>query len=334
MPTWCVRWFLIASVTASVCFWPCKGDTVTVDAATATRNRTITRITTNNAAEVIIVSNFLPLSLAQSWRDQLLDKWEQVSEDDPNPASSHFLYTTNDQNRKLRSLKHIQERRNQARKRKVTGHFSYGKWELNPTDPLLSEISDFMLNNETTNFVAASLGLHANKEELSTQELSDLFVSHFTPGDFLSAHSDVYSGSYAFVVSLTAGLAEDEWTEKVHGGELALLCSHNAPAVSFPALCHHIPPLFNQLVLFRTRPGPTHSVEAVVPDGYELGFRRLAFTGWYMNVHDSFSENELKQRNEMRGSKDTATNTKSFKSNRAKGRKRKFKKNSASSELR
>lgn len=269
--------------------------------------RTIRHIKTNNAAEVIVVSNFLPLFLAKSWRDQLLSKWKHLDEDDPN-----FLYATNEHNKKVRSLNNIQERRDRAWEKKLTAQFSYGKWELNPIDPLISEISEFMLRNETTAFISDALGLNSNKEQLSTHELSDLFVSHFTAGDFLSAHSDFYSGTFAFVVSLTSGVADDEWTSEGQGGQLALLCADKPPRVSFPPLCQHIPPTFNQLVLFRTRPGPLHSVEAVVPEGYAQGFRRLAFTGWYMGASDTFSDKELEERNEMRGKhEDTAASTKS-----------------------
>jgi Rps23 Pro-64 3,4-dihydroxylase Tpa1-like proline 4-hydroxylase len=301
-------WFaLSATVLLNANFWICDGINGVVDGRSTTR--TIKRIKTNNAAEVIVVSNFLPAVIAEAWRDKLLAKWEDMERGDPNPLLSHFLYATNEQNTKIRSLNNINERRSNAWRKRLSGQFAYGKWELNPTDSLFSEISEYMLLNETTTYIADTLGLNPNTEQLSAQELSDLFVTHFTVGDFLSSHSDYYSGTFAFVVSLTAGVTEGEWSQEGYGGGLALLCADDdsKQEAAFPDICHHIEPAFNQLVLFRTRPGPLHSVEAVTAEGYARGFRRLAFTGWYMGVSDTFSEQELKERNAMRGRTKTHT---------------------------
>ena len=310
--------FAIVVVFFSAHCWLCHGIQDVIDKTSTMR--TIQRLKANNAAEVIIVSNFLPLSLAESWREQLLQKWEELDETD----DSDFLYATNERNTKVRSLDKIKERRNRAWKKKLTGQFSYGKWELNPVDPLILEISDYMLRNDSITFISDVLGLNSNvnAEQVSTEELSDLFVSHFATGDFLSAHSDFYSGTYAFVVSLTAGMGSEEWSEEGYGGQLALLCADKPPRSSFPPICHHIPPVFNQLVLFRTRPGPIHSVEAVVKEGYAKGFRRLAFTGWFMGASDTFSEKELHQRNEMRGT--TATKKSETHANENKRRRKKI----------
>ena len=55
--------------------------------------------------------------------------------------------------------------------------------------------------------------------------LTDLFVTHYAEGDFLSAHNDGFSGSWAFVVSLASG---PEW-QPDFGGELCFQASHIAP---------------------------------------------------------------------------------------------------------
>jgi Rps23 Pro-64 3,4-dihydroxylase Tpa1-like proline 4-hydroxylase len=272
---------------------------------TITNKRVIQRIQSNNDVEVVIVSNFLPENIAESWRTQLVTEWERDAHIDTNRNStarskSAFMYATNELNTKLKSKDDIVTRRNNVWQKKLRGQFSYGKWELDLSHVLLQEVKDFMLKNETAAFVAETLALK-EEEIIDTKKLSDVFITHFSPGDFLSAHNDFYSGNFAFVISLTAGLEGKEWSQEVHGGQLALLCDDDDKRSPYPALCHHIPPIFNQLVLFRTRPGPYHTVEVVGAEGYESGFRRLAVTGWYMTETPNFTEEELRERDAMAG---------------------------------
>jgi Rps23 Pro-64 3,4-dihydroxylase Tpa1-like proline 4-hydroxylase len=276
--------------------WMCECQDTTANV------KSVKRVQSNNAVEVIIVSNFLPHELADYWRGQLLQKWEMLDTANPNRSDSYFLYATNEQNAKSRSLHEVEKRRSKAWNKKLSGQFAYGKWELNPADDVIFQIREYMLRNETIYFIAELLGLNPEVEKINTQELSDLFVTHYSPGDFLSSHNDFYSGVFAFVVSLTAGLeGDDSWSKEKYGGELALFCDDSPAAIPFPHVCHNIAPVFNQLVLFRTRPGPFHSVEPVEEEGYRMGFRRLAFTGWYMEQTVTFTDQELKQRDDMRG---------------------------------
>ena len=265
----------------------------------------VRRIKVTDDITVHVVSNFLPQTIAEAWQEEVLSKWNAKDDNSSNSSEPCFLYTTNDRNKKIRSLGHIEGRRKNAWRMKRRGYFSYGKWEMNPDDLLLAQMSEHMLSKETVKLVSEVLSLDTKGEAINATELSDLFVTHFTPGDFLSSHCDFYSGTYAFILSLTAGLKSSEWSQSIHGGELALECNHESPPkqVSNPEICHIIPPLFNQLVLFPTRPGPLHCVKTVVNDGYSKGFRRFAVTGWYMGTSDSFSEKEIGERNKMRAKK-------------------------------
>lgn len=106
----------------------------------------------------------------------------------------------------------------------------------------------------------------------------------YTDGDFLSPHTDGNSGTYAFVAYLGRCHYRPSQGGRLlfWGGEVAL------------------EPGSNDLVLFRTRapPGPLHEVEASGGGSY----MRYGFTGWYNDVSDVMSEEELRERDKMRGS--------------------------------
>ena len=62
-------------------------------------------------------------------------------------------------------------------------------------------------------------------------------------------------------------------------------------------------PRFRSVTVFRTRlpPGPGHRVSPVTKAATEAGWFRFGFTGWYRDIGDLMTEEELAERNAMRG---------------------------------
>ena len=152
---------------------------------------------------------------------------------------------------------------------------------------MLKEIADFMLRNDTRHRIAAALNTTADR--LDAAELSDLFATSFGEGDFLSTHSDGYSGTYAFVASLAAG---PDWVEEF-GGSLDMYCRDTRK------WCARLGPRFRSVVVFRIRQpaGPNHKVQPVTRAATKAGWFRHGFTGWYRDVGDIMTDEELAQRN-------------------------------------
>jgi Rps23 Pro-64 3,4-dihydroxylase Tpa1-like proline 4-hydroxylase len=144
-----------------------------------------------------------------------------------------------------------------------------------------------MLAFETRTWVASLLEIHVDELD---NTLTDLFVTHYDVGNFLSPHNDAASGTYAFVASLASG---PQWKSKF-GGALEFLCE---PGIR-KKVCHRFGSNFNTLIIFPTRSlfgvkgGPFHRVTSVTSSSKRAGFYRFGFTGWYqlsadmMNVHD------------------------------------------------
>ena len=170
------------------------------------------------------------------------------------------------------------------------GHFSYAKHELPSDHDVLAEISAYMLRNDTRHRIAAALNVSG--DQLDDHELSDLFATSFGVGDFLSMHSDGFSGTYAFVASL----ANQPWRPEF-GGALEMFCRDTRK------WCGSLAPTFNSLVVFKTRQpvGPPHRVAAVREEADAQGWRRHGFTGWYRDVKDVMTAAEMRERDAMRG---------------------------------
>lgn len=102
-------------------------------------------------------------------------------------------------------------------------------------------------------------------------EPGEMFASRYSPGNFLSPHHDSGNGRAAFVLNLSRGW-KPQW-----GGLLMFL---NDDWRTVRRVCT---PAFNCLCLFEL-PGDRrvpHLVTQVV------AHRRLAFTGWYVAVHNN-----------------------------------------------
>merc|ERR1712166_286511 len=218
------------------------------------------KITTHMVGRVpvIAIDNFLPPSVAETMHTELYGGWN----------SSEWLYTTNvpNTNEKIRSRDRIPERRKLVLDALANDPrvFAYSKWELRRNASVFKRLRGYMESAQSA--VAQEL-------KVSLVGISDMFVSCFDDGDFLSFHQDGYSGSIAFVMTLAK-----TWTH--NDGGLLQMCQGQAGCTDFV-------PRFNRLLLFRTRGGPVipHQVTQVTLKTSETK-KRFGLTGWYMDSND------------------------------------------------
>ena len=276
-------------------------------------------------SDVYIVPNFLPLELAETWRDSLRDTWNNtlhtlkrnddaqicVDENCGQDESSIFVFATNNRgkmqysnNAKYRSLEMIDERKVIANAMYDANQFSYAKWELHPSNPLVAEMENFMASEYTRKRIQNIIRERQSSVKFSS-DLSDFFVTLFSTGDFLSPHDDGNSGTFAFVLSLMEG--EGDWLSE-YGGELRFQCEETIQR-GFSGWCETLKPSFNSLILIETRVqgesgmnirGPLHEVISVNKAAQDDGFYRYGFTGWYNDESDIMSESERMERDKMR----------------------------------
>jgi Rps23 Pro-64 3,4-dihydroxylase Tpa1-like proline 4-hydroxylase len=265
-----------------------------------------------------VVPNFLPYDLAVKWRDTMTREWDaryQCQTDTTEATAcavdndNGWRYATNNNgklgkgisNAKVRSLDNISARNATAQRMKQANQFSYAKWELDHDHELVQEMAQTFLSKEVVDLVTHVLSQTNNGVDLAQQELSDLFVTQYSTGDFLSAHNDGVSGTFAFVLSLMDGPPNRQWQDDF-GGTLRFQCE--APA---PGWCEALKPTFNTAIFFQTRGshggvvGPMHEVLPVAYRAELEGFRRFGVTGWYMDRKDEMSDSIKAERDKMRG---------------------------------
>eukprot|EP00041_Stephanoeca_diplocostata_P024848 m.639638 g.639638 ORF g.639638 m.639638 type:complete len:379 (+) comp22616_c0_seq13:97-1233(+) len=246
-----------------------------------------------------VIDDFLPLELAENWRDAMSKEWNAGQGDDHgawqftsnnNGSANHNL------NVKTRGNHNIQIRKEVSTKLNLQQRFAYRKWELPTSHPVVEDIYKYMESDEARRQVERILGF-SSEEHLMNKSI-EIFVTSYGVDDFLSSHDDSFGSdkmaTYAFVVSLTAG---PTWQEPF-GGELSFVCS--VPTQRQSAWCsdQSLSPTFNRAVLFKTAdpPGPHHRVEPVRAAAAAAGFARFGYTGWYVRARDGLTQDAMKQR--------------------------------------
>ena len=276
-------------------------------------------------SEVYVIPDFLPEETAKAWRDKMQRLWNQTMEhsleedsstektcttdqgDDP-PRDKGWVFATNNngiltrdpmfENQKTRSLHNITERRHVAHQMRSNNQFSYAKWELADAS-LIAEIEETLTEPRLLESITELIHTDFPDAQLlhDSREMSDIFVAHYTKGDFLSAHDDGITGTWAVII----GLVEDDFDGAVDGGGLQFQCPAGALENSW---CETLYPIFNTAVLFSTRVkngpdvsfGPIHQVLDVTrPQG-----GRYSITGWWMDANDVWSELDLRERDMAR----------------------------------
>ena len=315
-------------------------------------------------SDVYIVPDFLPIEIATAWKSKLKEAWTNTTiassqEDNKNKneqevcstdkgqsctdqttfdKTSTFLFATNNEgtplsqnNAKTRSLDLISERNATAAAMSQSNLFSYAKWELHPSHDLVKDMESYFSSRETRSKVEKILGMHQDEDDdhhpnvQLAGELSDLFVTLYSTGDFLSPHDDGAAGTWAFVVSLMNSPDTDDseingggdveggvWKEE-YGGALQFQCETEDPRVDLGNIpwCEKLYPRFNSAVFIQTMvvvddesgykvPGPMHQVLPVKYPAELEGFFRFGLTGWYTDVGDLMSENRKRERDKMR----------------------------------
>ena len=169
---------------------------------------------------------------------------------------NNWLYTTNIGNDKIKHNNNIKSRKKECIKKLNNGQFSYSKYEYENNTPILKEISEYLNSPKVLNKISSLTGTRINKT-------TDIFISKFTPGDFLSTHNDTNLGRYAFIIYLN-----EKWDKRC-GGDLNIITS----------LGIHIPiqPEYNKLVLMDIKSSEKPHYINTVKCG-----NRLAITGWFM----------------------------------------------------
>eukprot|EP00040_Diaphanoeca_grandis_P000892 m.16775 g.16775 ORF g.16775 m.16775 type:complete len:305 (-) comp11198_c0_seq1:303-1217(-) len=242
--------------------------------------------------KVFAVENFLPEDLALEIQDAMYQTWTLP---DRETRSDGWLYTSNNNgddggsNAKTRGNFNIQKRKELAVAIADENRFSYSKWELPPDYDIVQRIRDHMVKPSTVERVNKIFGVNGRVNA----SISDLFVTQYSGGDFLSPHDDSFAGTYAFVVSLTRG---PEW-KPGYGGELEFFCFKNR------VWCQRFPPKFNTALFFKTRDpnGPPHRVLKVGQSAVADGWHRFGFTGWFEDSVLEMDEIAKQQRDLMKG---------------------------------
>jgi len=275
------------------------------------------------SVQVYVVKDFLPLPLAQKWRDTMRHQWNLHSSEMP---SSYWRFATNNDgksvdftrnnNLKTRSLEQIHARNVSSQQLDRHNQFAYSKWELLPSHALVQEMERVFCSPQMMERVQSVI--HNDTLTQFQSALSDLFVTYYGTGDFLNTHDDGVAGTWAFVVSLMDGPVDPTtnmtkpWQEDF-GGQTRYECPYDEsefrqmyykqmqPTYEYE-WCKSIFPSFNTALLFRTRPvGPQHDVFPVSYKAQEERFFRFGLTGWYMGVDDAMDDYDSAERDKMRG---------------------------------
>lgn len=219
------------------------------------------------------IVDFLPLNVANDFHFNLENAWNNES----------WLFATNlpNQNTKIRSRENIMERKALALSTRAMNGFAYAKYELDT-------------GNQEYLFAKGVFGSEKNMKSISKHLDSTLtaltdgfFISSYTDGSFLTLHSDVNLGKYAFVYSLTK-----DWNRE-DGGILRIFCN----GVDAPP-CVEVVPSFNKLIVFAVRPDTLWHDVSIVETATK---RRYSVTGWWQTQDDGFTEDELRAQREQRG---------------------------------
>ncbi|WP_437939261.1 2OG-Fe(II) oxygenase [Sorangium sp. So ce341] len=181
---------------------------------------------------------------------ELLERWRRHCERAELPgADGEWSYTTNDGTAKIRSNENIVERRRRVEAAYKRGEFAYSKWEPQRASAFHQEVQRHMSSAATLAQLSAIVG-----EEIV--RMSDVYVTIFQDGDFLSLHDDRGLGKYAFTLSLSS-LAEGE------GGRLRLYAAPEG-GEGQPRMLGELRPRANELLIFSLSPTLLpHEVEPV-----------------------------------------------------------------------
>eukprot|EP01084_Bolivina_argentea_P006480 12299_1 len=173
-----------------------------------------------------------------------------------------FYFVVNKGNEKIRGNDNIDLKTKSANELLENNRFAYCKYEYRRQLPLYKRILSYLNSSYVTNIMSKIL-------KKNIVGVSDLFVSIYYKGNFLSIHDDRGLGHYAFVNFLS-----QDWDSDKYGGSLNFNCQDR---YKWKDSCYELKPKFNQQFMFKVWPESVqHFVKQVIVDK-----PRIAITGWY-----------------------------------------------------
>jgi hypothetical protein len=200
---------------------------------------------------IVIVDNFFPDALVSEWKSRMEREWEAgnwfFTTNNAGVFCSFFLFVCfqpflqgtfdlSNLNQKVLSRRKVPERQEVALQLLEKNMFAYRKWELERNNSVHLDMLNYLETPQVRERVGKILRARV------AEKLGDFFVTLYAKDDFLSAHSDVYGGTWAVVIYLA-----DEGRPAQDGGELSFFCQSSG------SWCQKVLPKRNRLVLFRTR---------------------------------------------------------------------------------
>ena len=142
-----------------------------------------------SSTEAVVISDFLPASVARHWHGMMNSTWEASA-----PCREHgdctrggengtcnWLYATNSHggNAKVRSVFEVQQRRKFVQDAYRRGMFAYSKWELSAGHPLFGLIGAVMDDEAVRAAVARAMRLPAARpmQPPPLGNISDYFIT-------------------------------------------------------------------------------------------------------------------------------------------------------------
>ncbi len=205
----------------------------------------------NHHIKITTINNFMPNKLANKLYSQLKKKYNKTNKSDllllSNKSASsihlnsieslaeyeNWVYTSNTGggNKKIRSNNHIVDRHIVATNLAANGRFSYSKFELSPksksSKEILNRVRLFLSDKNTRRAIENIMdNSRDNKRPDKIVGITDIFITLYEKGQFLSAHNDENSGSLAVVLSLSKN-----W-KSTYGGNLDFFCLVSAHTLS------------------------------------------------------------------------------------------------------
>jgi|EP00942_MAST-04A_sp_MAST-4A-sp1_P005672 Rps23 Pro-64 3,4-dihydroxylase Tpa1-like proline 4-hydroxylase len=267
------------------------------------------------AIKITTINNFMPKQLAINMYKQLEKKYNNMDSNDLLLLSNKNFSSSNDKNKneyeswvyasntgggnqKIRSNENIINRHKKAVELAGKKHFAYSKFELSPksdsSKELIKLVREFLGDKQNRFAIEKIMGLKQQKARSKLVGLTDIFITLYEKGNFLSVHNDENSGSLAVVISLSK-----HWKEK-YGGNLEFFCMDKKQ------WCKKLIPKFNSATLFLSRPHNVWHRVSQVNNQLSSGKkkkkpRRYAITSWYATSDDKIDQEYLEECNKMIG---------------------------------
>jgi len=215
------------------------------------------------------VKEFLDYDTALEFRNELLNEWHKMEKLPNENVGNAWLFATNNDGLKEKSLVNIEERNATAHNMRQEGLFSYSNWELDPLHPLVIKMGQTLIGRK----VKAHLKKILPSDSGASLSL-DFSVMHYSVGNFLSLQNITIQDSWTLVLSLSEDLKMqdvgfEEGAKQVTDthGEIRFSCpdsnksEQNGDPDNLTNWCKPVRPEFNEAFIFpSTSKGPEFEI--------------------------------------------------------------------------